>query len=185
MKQHFLQTFHAPMRITVTCMVVGPFIGVLALYLAFLGIGVWVSLSHLLSSVPTTGGPMVGMLLGTLFLLLPLFAVVGAAVVALQTLLTGVVLSIVNHLKVPEKMVRLAPLLPLTLMRFAVAFAVGLAVSFAVSPSQAPQQFKNLGPLSLQFAAALSTGICYLIALRWSAGQTPRSSLHEVAHDGA
>jgi hypothetical protein len=164
-------------------MVVGPAIGVITMYLVFLGIGAWVSLSNLYSSVPMNGGPMVGMLLGTLFLLLPLFAVVGAAIVALQTLLTGVTLSLFDFFRIPDKVSTLIPVVPPTVVRFTVAFFTGLAVSFAVAPTEAPRQFKNLGPISLQFAAAFATGICYLIALRWSANQKPHSSSH-AGRDG-
>ena len=157
------------LKIIATCMVAGPGIGVLVLYLVFVGVTAWVGIQFQLSSTPMKGAPVMGLLLVTMLALMPVFAVVGVAVAAVQTLFTGLCLSVIHALKVPEKAAMALSFVPLSFIRFFVAFAIGLAVSFFISPGEAPRQFENLGPLSLQFASAVSAGVCFLVALHWSA----------------
>jgi hypothetical protein len=162
MKRHFL----TPALIVMTVVGAGPLIALLVLWCVFVATATWLGVRAAVVGASVDGAPVVVLVALALLAWLPIMGLVGAALAAFQTFLTGLVLGVIHHFELPDRAAKLLPILPLGLVRFALAFSASLGVAFVVAPSSAPEALSRLGPFSIQFAAAVSGALCYFIALR-------------------
>jgi len=172
-----MEKFKDALVIVATCMLAGPAIALLVIYLVLLAISGWVALVAVISGAAHAGA---GMLAGGLvagLLLMPMFALAGVVIAAPLTFLVGLALTVAHYLNIAEYLAsQWFSAVPLTYFRFILNFSISLAVTVVAAPEIAWAQLLNLGPLSLSFLAGISAAFCAHLAVGMKGAPKIKSS---------
>ncbi|MDI1260194.1 hypothetical protein [Aquabacterium sp.] len=158
-----------------TCMLAGPAIGVIFVYLMAALLLVGLSIWSLIQGAPSKGGPLIFYAFVGGLGLLPIFAMVGAIYTAPLTLATGVVLSIAHYAKLVERSARHLHLPPLAL-QLVFGFSVGLTLTMLLGYKKLPEVMNSL--LGMHIVAGFSSALCMPIATH-VLGRFQKAKAHE------
>ncbi|RYX80128.1 hypothetical protein EON83_29965 [bacterium] len=144
-----------------TCMLAGPAIGVIFVYIMVVAMFIGVSLWLWIQGIPSMEDSMVltGLIGG--LAMLPIFAMVGAIYTAPLTLTTGVVLSIAHYAKLLERIARQFHL-PLLALQVPFGFLAGAALTTLLGYKKLPEAMNSL--LGIHIVAGVAGAVCAPIA---------------------